>query len=468
LPPTDLKNISRIILLIVLIAAFAALLYYIYQPKKSQAGDDRLTVNFTCDTAGRLEPCGCFTGQHGGLTRLRTWLDTREDSGPVLNVDAGGAIAGAADYDLIQYRYLARAYATMGFAALNMGGREAMIPKEMLASLASSSPVPLISASLVDAGTRKSLLEPYRIVEVGGNRVGILGVVSPDSVSTAGEGLAVLGLNEAIDRQLPELTAKSDIVILLAFANENEMRRLARDYFEFALILGGDVAGPTQDIIRENESMILYTTNQARTVGTIKARVAGEKRKRLVDPVYQIQLLQEEIPQNDELRALVRDFRSTIRNTPLAVDDPQAVDPDAIPGVTATATYVGSASCQGCHPQAHEIWQKSGHAHAFETLVKTGSDADPHCIKCHTVGFGRESGYRRPLGVDSLVDVGCESCHGPASEHLAKHVDGKPSAFKFRPLGPGDCKSCHYGEFSRPFVWKAFWPDIAHGKEARK
>ncbi len=448
------------------LAALASLFYFIFQPKESLTGDDRLTVHFTCDTAGRLEPCGCFSGQHGGLTRLRTWLETREDSGPVLNVDAGGAIAGSADYDIIQYRFLARAYATMGFAALNMGGREAMIPRETLASLASASPVPLISASLVDRETRKPLLEPYRIVKVGGTRVGILGVVSPDSVKSAGEGIAVLGLNEAIDRQLPELSAKSDLVILLAFANESEMKLLARDYFEFALILGGDVAGPTQDIIRENDSMILYTTNQARTVGTLKARVAGEKRKRLVDPSYQIQLLEEEIPQDEELRALVRDFRSTIRDTPLAVDDPHAVDPDAIPGVSATATYVGSASCQGCHPQAHEIWQKSGHARAFETLVKSGSDADPQCIKCHTVGFGRESGYRRPLGVDSLVDVGCESCHGPASEHLAKHVEGKPSSFRFRPLGPGDCKSCHYGEFSRPFIWKEFWPGIAHGKEA--
>ena len=51
-------------------------------------------------------------------------------------------------------------------------------------------------------------------------------------------------------------------MILLAFASEFEMRLLARDYFEFSLILGGDVAGPTQEILRENDSMILFTTNQ--------------------------------------------------------------------------------------------------------------------------------------------------------------------------------------------------------------
>ncbi|MEO5712189.1 MAG: multiheme c-type cytochrome, partial [Luteolibacter sp.] len=397
---------------------------------------------------------------------LRTWLEERKNPGPVLKLDVGGAIAGGADYDLIQYRYLARAYGTMGFSALNMGGREAMIPAKKLASLAAVSAVPLISASLVDTETRKEVLEPYRIVELDGFRVGILGVVSPNSVSAPGDGLTVLGLNEAIDRHLPALAAKCDLVILLAFANETEMRRLARDYFEFSLILGGDVAGPTQEILRENDSMILFTTNQARTVGTLTASVTGEKRKRLSNPVYEIRLLEEDIAQSEDLRALVREYRSEIRRSPLAIDDPHAEDPNAIPGVSLTAHYVGSASCQSCHGQAHEAWEKSGHAHAFDTLVKTGSDADPHCIKCHTVGFGQPSGYRRPLGGESLVDVGCESCHGPASEHLDKYLHGKATSFKFRPIGPGDCKSCHYGEFSRPFVWEKFWPGIAHGKES--
>jgi len=460
-----LKIIVRVLIVLLLAAAGGlAVMYYSRADKKAFFAGN-LTIHFTCDASGRLEPCGCFAGQHGGLTRLRTWLGEQKQTGPVVKVDAGGAIAGLADYDIIQYRYMTRAYATMGFAALNMGGREAMIPAEILTPLAKSSPVPLLSASLVNADTRKPLLDPYRIITVEGLRIGILGVVSPKSVPKPGEGIAVLGLNEAVDRFLPELAPKTDLIILLAFADENEMRRLAKDYYEFALIIGGDVPGPTQEILRENDSMILFTTNQARTVGTLTATIAGDDRKRLTDPAYEIQLLWDKIPQHEELLAMVRDYRNEIRKTPLAIDDPKTVDPNAIPGVSATATYVGSATCKACHLKDYEIWEKSGHAHAFETLVKTHSDADPHCIACHTVGFGKESGYRRPLGSTSLVDVGCESCHGPASEHIAKHIHGKPTHFKFRPLGPGDCKSCHYGEFSRPFEWDKFWPGIAHGQE---
>ncbi len=31
-----------------------------------------LTIQFTGDVHGRLVPCGCFTGQLGGLTRIAT------------------------------------------------------------------------------------------------------------------------------------------------------------------------------------------------------------------------------------------------------------------------------------------------------------------------------------------------------------------------------------------------------------
>jgi hypothetical protein len=452
-----------LLIALVIGAAAAAAIHYYGSPAKPTVAQ-KLTIHFTCDTSGRLEPCGCFTGQHGGLTRLMSWLEARPERHDTLKFDVGGALAGVNDYDLIQYRYLARAYREMGFAALNMGAAEAAIPAKTLASLPTTSAVPMVSASLVDATTRKEILEPFRIVEAAGKRIGVLGVVSPASVVDPGEGIAVLGLDEAIERQLPALREKADLVVLLAFAKESELRRLARDYYEFSLILGGDVGGPAQDLIRENDSIVLFTTNEARTVGTLTATLDGQPRARLLDPAYEITLLEERIPQHGDLTKLVREFRDEIRSTPLAVDDPNAVDPRAIPGVQPSATYVGSAACQSCHPKAFETWRKSGHGHAFETLVKKGSDADPHCIECHTVGFGRPSGYRRPFGKEKLVDVGCESCHGPASEHVAHFQDGKKTAFKFRPVGPGDCVTCHHGEFSRPFEWEKFWPLIEHGK----
>lgn len=107
------------------------------------------------------------------------------------------------------------------------------------------------------------------------------------------------------------------------------------------------------------------------------------------------------------------------------------------------ATYVGSARCAGCHPHAFNVWEGSGHAQAMKTLEEvefpSNRHFDPECVKCHTTGFQNPGGYNdylanleawpaQPLAKPdpakvakhnaNLRGVGCESCHGPASEHV--------------------------------------------------
>lgn len=65
-----------------------------------------------------------------------------------------------------------------------------------------------------------------------------------------------------------------------------------------------------------------------------------------------------------------------------------------------------------------------------------------------------------------LVNVGCESCHGPGSQHIAQRAAGQDITFFFHPLSPADCTTCHHGEFSRPFDYADFWPAVQHGKKA--
>jgi hypothetical protein len=420
----------------------------------------RLPVYFTCDTHGRLEPCGCFTGQLGGLTRAQSWLGQRRLPDSLL-VDIGGSIAGREDYHVIQYRYILDAYHTMGYQALNLGAREAELDATTLRELGGHSKVPLLSASIVHAGTRQPVLAPSTVVTINERKIGILAVLDPRSVAAPGPDIAILSLDDAISRHLPALAAESDELILLAFAPEAELHRLAREFYEFPLILGGDVKQPSQHIAIENQSTILFTTNEARTVGQVTlVRTGGA----VTTADFDINMLYPNIAQAKEIAALSKAFRKQIRKTTLAVDNPDAPTANSIPGVKPLATYVGSQSCKTCHEEDYKIWKKSGHAKAFDTLVRRESDADPTCIGCHTVGFGEPSGYRRAYGDEKLTDVGCESCHGPGSEHVAQWRIDKPPAFKFRPLGAGDCIQCHYGEFSRPFDWDEFWPPVKHGE----
>ena len=439
-----------------------------HQEAPPPAKSRQACIQFSCDVSGRIEPCGCFTGQLGGLTRLKTVLDAAQE--PSLRVDVGDAIAGSEDYQVMQYREVLRALHLMGYHAANAGRREASLSAATLTSLAKESPVPLISANLFDVTTHAPVLRPWLVAEAGGLRYGIIGIVDPASLPEGGlgAGLSASDPASAISALLPEVRRAADVVVLLAFATEDRMKELAAQFFELQFILGGDVQQPSQDLVRANRSLLLSTTNQGRAIGLIKAKMEAG---RPVSPSHAILMLNPDIPQSKDIAALAATYRENVRSTRLAVDDPSRTGANDVPGVHATATFVGTEACAGCHAAEFATWQKTGHAEAWKALVRRDSEADPSCIGCHSVGFGAPSGYRREMKGEKFVNVGCESCHGPGSRHVAERAatvgTSQAVAFHFRPLGAADCTDCHHGEFSRPFEFADFWAKVAHGPAKR-
>ena len=89
--------------------------------------------------------------------------------------------------------------------------------------------------------------------------------------------------------------------------------------------------------------------------------------------------------------------------------------------------YVGTERCTDCHVAAGKVWEKTPHSHAYKTLVDakrpSNRQYDPECIVCHTVGFGYQTGFRSEKETPKLLNVGCESCHGPGSLHASNPND---------------------------------------------
>jgi hypothetical protein len=157
--------------------------------------------------------------------------------------------------------------------------------------------------------------------------------------------------------------------------------------------------------------------------------------------------------------------------------------------------YVGSKTCKKCHLKQYKSWEKTKMAHAFDVLrpnersdKKTEAKldpskdytTDPQCLKCHTVGFGTESGYQVPppddkkaqRRADKLLGTGCESCHGPGSEYVKLHKQIQDDKRKYKSeemyaagmyrIGPELCVTCHNTD--NPFVG----PDYVFEYEKRK
>lgn len=105
------------------------------------------------------------------------------------------------------------------------------------------------------------------------------------------------------------------------------------------------------------------------------------------------------------------------------------------------AAFVGVEECTTCHAEAREVWDKTAHAHAYETLVKDFKEYNLECVGCHVTGYGKPGGSTVTHN-DELKDVQCEDCHGPGSLHV--NDPDNPALIQLKP-DPKSCVSrCHH------------------------
>jgi hypothetical protein len=114
------------------------------------------------------------------------------------------------------------------------------------------------------------------------------------------------------------------------------------------------------------------------------------------------------------------------------------------------ATYVGSGKCKSCHKDSYEQWQEMKHSKAWASLSaeQIASGKDPKgraCVQCHTTGYG-DGGFTSEKDTPKLVNVGCESCHGPASKHVKVQLEAmmNDTEVKNRHISKNvGCTKCH-------------------------
>ncbi len=109
------------------------------------------------------------------------------------------------------------------------------------------------------------------------------------------------------------------------------------------------------------------------------------------------------------------------------------------------ATHVGARRCRPCHFKRYKEWRKTKHAVAWDDMPQKDRGRK-NCYRCHVTGNGKAGGYVSLENTPHLTGVGCESCHGPGSSHIASVKNEEPEE-KFNALidkAPGAvCSGCH-------------------------
>ena len=112
--------------------------------------------------------------------------------------------------------------------------------------------------------------------------------------------------------------------------------------------------------------------------------------------------------------------------------------------------YQGSRTCGACHQHEIEAWSLSHHSIAWKTLEDHHATQREECIGYHVTGYNQAKGWE-PKQRPHLVDVGCESCHGPGGPHDGERDNANQS-----------CEPCHDAKHSIAFSLEKGLPLIDH------
>jgi hypothetical protein len=416
-------------------------------------GDGPLVV-WSAHAGARLEPCGCVAGMHGGLVR-RASLVARIPAARRLVLECGGWSGGAADYQQLRTTTYLRALQQTGQSVVGIGSAEIKLGAKILANLMNGNDLPKIVCANVAKTDGTPIGERSVQIEKLG-QVFIVTSVAPASAS--GEGLTVSDPEQAILKIIAQFPKMS--VVVMADMDENALLALARAVPGISLLVGGAVAGPSPQPLAVGATRIVHVANEGKTIGYWPW---GSN-------ACHYDLVDDKIPDHPLVRTAIGSYQELLGSMDLVIDERLA-------GMTTlqrddTARYVGNNTCLVCHVTAHTGHAKSKHAHAYETLVKKGYHHDPDCLRCHVVGPGLPDGFKRrgeslaqrePIQRD-LAQVGCESCHGRGSTHVAERTSGRISSGSLQPVTPATCQRCHDLENSPRFNYDTYWERIRHGR----
>jgi 2',3'-cyclic-nucleotide 2'-phosphodiesterase (5'-nucleotidase family) len=236
----------------------------------------------------------------------------RKDEQSVLLLDCGAVFNQQKD----AAEFMLNAMELMGYDALNLGSPEIYFGKEFLEHTRSHVSFPYIASNLLYGGSRLPWTREYFIKEVGGIKVAILGVLKPDDLAQLPnqeqvKDFQVLPPEAALNRLIPEVRGKADLVILLSRFDVNETIALvkATKGVDMAISSGSD------DIFFAEEpenTVILQTGSQGKTMGLVK--IAFDEKRVLSVSERRHLPLKSSIPDNEAVARLVEEFKKDQAN----------------------------------------------------------------------------------------------------------------------------------------------------------
>jgi hypothetical protein len=401
-----------------------------------------VTLFLTGNTLSTLKPCGCSTGQLGGLDRRGAVIHSAPADRRIL-IDTGNFLAQDTPQDRLKLSILLQALTLQEYDILHLDKNDLQVITEM--GLLDSTNSKLITSNPND----KIPAKIEREFTLAGRKM----LVTIASIQTADFNPSKLP--QLFDNK--EVTTKANLLIVDS-SDPKIIDPIAKTNLVDVLIVPATATEPRIVDRSRSRPRVISVGKYGEYAAKLTLEVQNDL---LVKSEFSDVPITDKLPSDKNLVDLYKFYQTLVRDEKILDKVPQ------VP-LEGGLAFVGTGKCKTCHEFAYQKWTERKHAIAYPTLVTAEHQYDPECIKCHVIGLGYESGFKNETSPEDLREVGCEACHGPGNKHIESVLTQKPY------VAPGGqprmkCLDCHTNENSAGFSGheREYFQKIVHWKEPR-
>ncbi len=420
-----------------------------------QAKNNTLTLVYTGNLDGELEPCGCsLEGDFGGIRRQATIIDRLRKNKPQLFlISSGGFLRSESAHDRLTGEYILKGVNALKYDAIGVQWADLAYG----ASFVKENDLPWVASNWSDATFKAE----QRIAR-SGKTIAFFSWIDPREspqrhMQASHEMTAENDDSTALLQSLQRAKQDGVITVLATTLKLDEARqRFPLEHIDILLVRSAyeKYAEPR----KVDNTLVLQPGSRGMRMAELD--VVFDVNGVIKSWQHRIIPLPKTIPDAKRLASWYKEYNARVKEDyEKGVQLAKAAQSGASP-------YAGAQVCQSCHVAEHKTWHGSRHGHAYGTLRRVNKAFDPNCIVCHTVGFNKPGGFIDDDTTPQLSNVQCESCHGAAQAHVTS--GGAQPVANIDWSREKMCGQCHTQAHSPSFNIDVYWPKIQHQREVKK
>lgn len=404
-----------------------------------------VTVVYSANLDGELEPCGCSeSGNLGGIKRRVHRVDQLREQYPnLVLLSAGGLLVSELPQDKLKSEYILKGLSVLNYDAVGVQTQDLAFGEEFIAQ----HPLPLVLSNQVG-----DTFLAQKEIQRDGITLSYFQWEQPDEATSMAGYIGETEINLE-DLKLRIRTAKQKgAVVILGTTLSQDAAAMLFDLSNVDVLIVKSQYEEYAEPKRVGDTIVLQAGSRGMRLGKLDLTISGGKINTFKHEVIP---LPESVGEAPRMQSWYAEYNQKVTEAyQLRVAEMRKLLDQPSP-------YAGEQACVSCHQKEHDIWFDTPHAEAYYQLMDNDKGFDPDCIGCHVLAFEKPGGFIDPMLTSDKMHVQCENCHGAAKAHVESEGKVKTANNTWKPQQM--CAQCHVQKHSPDFEFSRYWPRIKHG-----